>query len=140
MHGEPVMSKEHIGSIHSESITPSDSSVFLMNEALGLRVQIVDRGGNICAFPGVESCPELENEISLERLQPRVRYSTTFQKRENGHHRMLWTVRPDGRYWMDSWGFGAEDYEDVTLYADIDETGKFIAPFRLYSIGYDKFA
>jgi hypothetical protein len=52
---------------------------------------------------------------------------------------MIWTVRPDGRYWMDSWGFGAEDYEWVELYAYIDENGQFTAPFRLHSIGYRKF-
>jgi hypothetical protein len=48
---------------------------------------------------------------------------------------MVWTIRPDGFYWMDSWGFGAEDYESVSLYSYIDAKGNFMAPFRLYEIG-----
>lgn len=68
-----------------------------------------------------------------------VEYAARFEKLEDGRLIMVWTVRPDGRCWMDSWGFGAEDYELLSLYTYIDSDGNFTMPFRLYSIGYQCF-
>lgn len=53
---------------------------------------------------------------------------------------LLWQVQPDGYYWADEDGYGMTPDEEVTLYADIDETGHFTGPFRLYRIGRQKFA
>lgn len=133
--GKVSLNRLYIGRPHSESITVSNSGVILSNEELGLRVQIIAPDGSFCNFPGIESCPALEQELQPDRIRREIFYSATFQPLKNGHHRMIWTVRPDGRFWMDSWGFGAEDYDSVELYAVIDETGRFLAPFRLYSIG-----
>lgn len=139
MHSNIYLSKEHIGQTHSECVYDSNFSVFLINERLGTKTQIIHKDGTICNFPGVENCEALSAEISMENIRPKVVYSTTFEKRENGQFLMVWTVRPDGRFWMDSWGFGAEDYESLRLYSYIDETGLFTAPFRLHNIGYRDF-
>ncbi len=132
------LNKYRIGPSHSECLYDGNFSVYL-TDSQGATVQIVEKDGTICNFPGIENCDALAAELIAEKIPPVIRYETTFKKQENGHFRMIWTVRPDGRFWMDSWGFGGEDYEWVELYADIDQTGRFTVPFRLYSIGYKKF-
>ncbi len=134
-----ILNKYHIGQSHSECLYDPDFSVFL-TDAQGATVQVVESNGTICNFPGIETCEALANEMNVEKIPPVVKFSAVFEKQENGQFRMVWTVRPDGRFWMDSWGFGGEDYESVELYSLLDETGRFVAPFRLYSIGYRKFA
>ena len=52
---------------------------------------------------------------------------------------MLWEIQPDGRYWADGDGFGAESDYEIQLYSYLDVQGKFTAPFRIYSIGTTKF-
>lgn len=138
-HSNTYLSKEYIGQSHGECVYTSDFRVILTNEKTAVKTQVIDQDGNICNFPGIESCEALCAEMNVDRIRPVIAYSAAFKKCENGQHMMIWTVRPDGRYWMDSWGFGAEDYESVELYSYIDENGQFTAPFRLYSIGYCKF-
>lgn len=133
------LSQSYFGAGHSESQMRTDAVIFF-NKPAKIEKCIVDGDGNIHNFPGIEPCPELCEEINLETVKPQVRYEASFKKCKDSRYAMLWTVRPDGRYWMDSWGFGAEDYEWVELYTFIDEKGCFTAPFKLYSIGYRKFA
>lgn len=139
MDGKIYLTKEYIGQSHSECIRCADLSVMLINSGTGEQTQIIGKDGSICNFPGIEACEDLQSELDIDRIPPVVRYSAAFRNCEDGRHLMIWTVRPDGRYWMDSWGFGAEDYDWVDLYAYIDENGRFTAPFRLHSIGYRKF-
>jgi hypothetical protein len=133
------LNKERIGQTHSECICSADLSVMLTNKEKATKTQIIEKDGTICNFPGIERCQALCDEIDVDNIRPKVYYSSSFQKCDNGQYLMIWTVRPDGRFWMDSWGFGAEDYDWVELYSYIDENGYFTAPFRLYSIGYRKF-
>jgi len=42
-----------------------------------------------------------------------------------------WTLQPDGRYFEDEDGFGAENCEEITLYSYIDTNGIFTEPFKL---------
>lgn len=86
-------------------------------------------------FPGVEYTDKLNDELGRRTIEPIVKYEAIFEKIYD-KFLMVWTVRPDGRYWMDSWGFGAEDYESLSLYTYIDSSGNFTMPFKLYSIGY----
>ena len=139
MDGKIYLTKEYIGQSHSECIRCADLGVTLVNSGTGEQTQIIGKDGSICNFPGIEACEDLQSELDIDRIPPVVRYSAAFRNCEDGRHLMIWTVRPDGRYWMDSWGFGTEDYEWVDLYAYIDENGRFTAPFRLHSIGYRKF-
>ena len=130
------LNRYSIGSPHSEYLLPLDYAVLFTNEERNIQTQIVDREGNICGFPGVEYTQALVQELGKREILPVVKYETRFERSAAGGFLMIWTVRPDGFYWTDSWGFGAEDYESVELYARIDENGRFTGPFRLYRIGY----
>lgn len=120
-----------------DAIFIKDFTVTFYNEEKGIQQPIVEKNGTICDFPGIECCERLTQELGDCSIDPIVKYEAVFQPIEDDRFMMVWTVRPDGRYWMDSWGFGAEDYESVSLYTYIDPDGHFTAPFRLYSIGYD---
>jgi hypothetical protein len=110
------LNKERIGQTHSECICSADLSVMLTNKEKATKTQIIEKDGTICNFPGIERCQALCDEIDVDNIRPKVYYSSSFQKCDNGQYLMIWTVRPDGRFWMDSWGFGAEfDGRDVFL-------------------------
>ncbi len=111
-------------------------SVHFTNREKNIRKQIIDSDGNIFDFPGVEYTVRLNEELGTGVIEPVVKYEAIFEKVNDSKFIMVWTVRPDGRYWMDSWGFGAEDYESLSLYTYIDSDGNFMMPFKLYSIGY----
>lgn len=110
-------------------------SVFWVDEDRDMCRQIVDKWGNIRNFPGITYCEQFVNEFGKHEVEPVVRFDTRFARFADGRYLMVWTVRPDGRYWEDDWGFGAEDYEDVCLYSIIDQNGNFVQPFRLHRIG-----
>lgn len=97
--------------------------------------RILDEEGAFVTFPGVEETEELRRELDGFCIVPELQYELYVKARQGGGWRIYWTVRPDGRYWMDSWGFGAEDYEDMELWADLDEAGRFCTPFRLFCVG-----
>jgi len=68
-----------------------------------------------------------------------VEYGYHFGKYEEDKFFMSWTIQPDGRYYADEDGFGAERQTEIILHALINDEGKFITPFRVYSIGGDKY-
>lgn len=129
-------SKYCVSEPHSEYLFKVDYTVSFTNEEKGISKQIIDKDGNILNFPGVEWSDELKEELGRSTVKPIVKYEARFEKVDDSKFIMVWTVRPDGRYWMDSWGFGAEDYESLSLYTYIDANGDFTMPFKLYSIGY----
>lgn len=49
---------------------------------------------------------------------------------KNGVALVTWTILPDGRYFADDDGFGAEDNDEVNIYCYIDKRGKIIIPFQ----------
>lgn len=130
------LSKYFVGEPHSEYIFKVDYTITFINEEKDIKKQIVDKDGNILDFPGVEYTDKLNDELGKRTIEPVVKYEAIFEKIDYDKFIMVWMVRPDGRYWMDSWGFGAEDYESLSLYTYIDSNGNFIMPFKLYSIGY----
>ncbi len=137
-HNEKLhLSKYLVAEPHSEYIFKVDYTVIFTNEEKNITKQIVDKDGNIPDFPGVEYTDKLKEELGKRVIKPVVKYEAVFEKVNDDKIIMVWTVRPDGRYWMDSWGFGAEDYESLSLYTYIDSNGNFTMPFRLYSIGYE---
>lgn len=136
-HNEKIyFSKYFVGEPHSEYIFKVDYTITFTNEEKDIMKQIVDKDGHILDYPGVEYSDVLNEELGKGTIIPIVKYEAVFEKVDNSRFIMVWTVRPDGRYWMDSWGFGAEDYESLSLYTYIDSCGNFTMPFKLYSIGY----
>jgi len=138
-HDNVYLNKYLVCEPHSEYLFKVDYTVNFTNEIKNIKKQIVDRDGNILDFPGVEYTDALKAELGRRVIEPIVKYEAIFEKLNDGRLIMVWTVRPDGRYWMDSWGFGAEDYESLSLYTYIDSDGNFTMPFKLYSIGYQCF-
>lgn len=110
-------------------------SVFFIDEQRDICRQIIDRWGNIRNFPGIVYDEILTKEYGNHKIAPIVKFGARFGNLPHGNFLMVWTVRPDGRYWMDHDGFGAEDYEDIRLYTYIDRNGDFVSPFKLYGIG-----
>ena len=135
-HDNVHLSKYFVCEPHSEYPFKVDFSVHFTNTEKNIHKQIIDSDGNILDFPGVEYTDVLKTELGKGIIEPVVEYAAEFETLDDGSLIMVWTVRPDGRYWMDSWGFGAEDYESLSLYSYIDTDGNFTMPFKLYSIGY----
>jgi len=138
-HDSVYFSKDFVREPHSEYLFKVDFTVLFTNKEKNINKQVIDRDGNILNFPGVEYTDMLTEEWGNREIAPVVKYGARFERVDAGRFIMVWTVRPDGRYWMDSWGFGAEDYESLSLYTYIDLDGNFMMPFKLYRIGYQHF-
>lgn len=112
----------------------SNPSVVLVDEGKKIRKIIIDSTGNIRNFPGIIKEDFWSNVVDSNLLQPRVFFRFSFEKRENKWV-ALWTIQPDGRYWEDDDGFGAEKDEEIILYTYLDVEGEFTSPFRVYRVG-----
>ena len=82
--------------------------------------------------------PVIYGMHAYRSLEPQVRFRTYFEFQGNGWT-MYWQVQPDGRYWGDDGGFGIENDEEVILQASVDMDGCFTGPFRIYSMGSEKY-
>ena len=133
---EVHMSKKIVSEPYAEYLFKTDYTVCLEDETGTIIKTIVDRDGNIFDFPGVTYSDILADEYGTRKIEPIVKYEAIFERVDERKFIMVWMIRPDGRYWMDSWGFGAEDYESISLYAYLDLQGNFTTPFQLYSVGY----
>jgi len=60
---------------------------------------------------------------------PQIEFSSHIFPFKNNLALFEWTYQPDGRYFSDEDGFGAENCEEIILYAYMDKEGKFITPF-----------
>lgn len=114
-------------------------SIEFDNAERGIHKQIIDDGGRILQFPGIIQEEFWIKKINMGSLEPVVRYRSSFESLGNGKYRMLWQIQPDGRYWEDEDGFGAESDEEISLYADIDQDGNFLGPFRIYELGIKRY-
>lgn len=134
------LSADFICTGYWDSLGCRDLSVVLTNKNKNISKEIIDIKGNIQNFPGIDYDEAFVSEYGDNKVTPLVRFEAGFHRCSDGKFAMLWTVRPDGRFWMDSWGFGAEDYCSITLYSYIDDEGNFTQPFKLYSIGKKHFS
>lgn len=115
------------------------AAVEFINEEYGIRKLIVDDNGYIQNYPGLEKPEEwLYAWESKRELEPQICFRTDFYRRENDTILMVWEIQPDGRYWEDDDGFGAESDLEIQLYTYLDKKGNFTAPFRAYKIGTKK--
>ena len=135
----PLKEEPRVGFIYNDACSgstdaPAADRVVFVDTNRGIHRVIVNHRGKICHFPGIEERDKIESHIDNGSLEPYARYHVSFDKRDDGYM-MTWIVQPDGRYWADSDGFGAESDEEVCLYAMMDNNGRFTSPFRLYRIG-----
>lgn len=105
--------------------------ILLKTSDPAFRCCIVDRAGKIQNFPGIEN-GEWEETLQYP-LDNMVRFGFWIDSYQDGKASVSWTLQPDGRYFADEDGFGAENLEEITLYSHIDEQGRFTAPFTCQS-------
>lgn len=130
----PYLTQTVVFGMHRYRTAEEDSTVYLVNERLGIRKKLVDSLGNIQNFPGIIKEDFWLEEVSANSLKPQIRFRSSFEPRENGWI-FEWQIQPDGRYWEDEDGFGAEKDLEVVLYTFVDHRGEFSGPFRLYKLG-----
>lgn len=137
--GETVyLTQTVVFGMHMYRTAGEDSSVYFVDENRGIRKMLVDSRGKIQNFPGIVREEFWQKEVTPRALEPQIRFRTSFEKR-NGMWILLWQIQPDGRYWEDEDGFGAENEEEVILYTFVDRDGNFTGPFRIYSVGMKKY-
>ena len=91
------------------------------------RRYIVDERGRIQYFPGIKDGDwKKDMEFPLDHT---VRFGFHISGFQDGKALVSWTLQPDGRYFEDEDGFGAEHYLEITLYSHLNEDGKFTEPF-----------
>lgn len=89
---------------------------------------IVDGRGKIKNFPGVEKGEWLK-ELEFP-LNNKTQFRFWIYAYKDGKASVEWTLQPDGRYFEDEDGFGAENCEEITLYSSLDTNGFFTGPFK----------
>lgn len=65
-------------------------------------------------------------------------FPTNIRGGKGGVAEVEWQINPDGRYFMDSDGFGMSDDEEVSLYGYIDRHGKPLCKFTYVGENYKK--
>ena len=89
---------------------------------------IVNGSGLIENFPGIETGDWIkELEYPLGR---KTQFRFWIYTYKDGKASVEWTLQPDGRYFEDEDGFGAENCEEITLYSYLDTNGVFTEPFK----------
>lgn len=116
-----------------------DCAICFVDENRGVRKVIVDSSGVIQNFPGIVKEDFWVKEVAPNFLKEQVRFRSEFEKRENGWI-FKWQLQPDGWYWADEGGFGAENDLEVVLYTYLDLNGDFTHPFRIYKVGSHGYA
>lgn len=71
-----------------------------------------------------------------EKVKERARvlnayFPTIIRGYHDGVAEVKWQINPDGRYYMDSDGYGETDGKEVALYSYIDRKGKPLIKFRM---------
>lgn len=88
---------------------------------------ITNKCGRFKNFPGTKKgrwVNELEGNFSST-----VNYTLSVSKFVDGISYVSWLVQPDGMYFADEDGFGAEDCTEIKLYSMMNTKGKFLCPF-----------
>lgn len=89
---------------------------------------IVNKSGEIENFPGIDK-GEWIKDLEFP-LSNKTQFRFWIYEYKDGKAVVEWTLQPDGRYFEDKDGFGAENCEQITLYSYIDTNGVFTEPFK----------
>ena len=100
---------------------------------------ILNDAGQFVNYPGIENEELLSEFFKGTVIEPVVQFRSEFERQDDGRYLVIWQIQPDGRYWADEDGFGAESDYEIRLYSYVDKYGKFEAPFRIYNIGDTKY-
>lgn len=100
--------------------------------------KFVDENKKFLNFPGVENEELVKSFMNLP-LRFYAAFGLEFSEKDDGGCVVIWTVQPDGRYWADEDGFGANNDVEINLYAYADADGNFLSKFKIYNVGAVKF-
>lgn len=89
---------------------------------------IVNRAGDIQHFPGFKD-RAWESALDIPAADQRVKFVFWISPYQDGKARVRWLIQPDGRYFEDEDGFGAEHCDEIEVYSFLDEQGRFTEPF-----------
>ena len=134
----PYLTQTVVFGMHPYRRKGDDSSVFFVDKTRGIRKMLVDTYGNIQNFPGILQEEFWVKRVTPNSMEPQICFRTSFEPHEKGWL-VLWEIQPDGRYWEDEDGFGAEPDPEVLLYTFVDRNGEFTGPFRIYKLGTRRF-
>ena len=135
---QPYLTETVVFGMHPHRRPGEDSSVYFVDESRGIRKMIVDPWGCFQDFPGILTEDTWLDMVSPDALKPQICFRTSFEQAEHGWL-VLWEIQPDGRYWTDEYGFGAEPDVEVRLYTFLNKAGAFTGPFRIYNCGMKRF-
>jgi len=89
---------------------------------------IVNHSGEIQNFPGFkDNAWRKALDFSFEDNQ--VKFAFWIFPYREGKAAVRWLIQPDGRYFADEDGYGAERCEEIEMYSFLDEEGRFTEPF-----------
>lgn len=134
--------KPYFNRLYSYGYRGSENEIviYLIDPVKRVKYPIVDEEGNFVNFPGIENEYLLKPYYKGDTVSHVIGFRTEFfREDETGKLMVHWQVQPDGWYWADEDGFGAENDLEIVLYAYLTEDGKFEAPFRIYEIGRAKY-
>ena len=116
-------------------IMPNDPVVEFVEEKSGRRTTIIDENRTILNFPGIENEEKIRRMLGEGSLLPYNSFGVEFRTMEDGTYQMIWEIQPDGQmFWQDEDGFGGTSDSEIKLCAIIDQQGRFITPFVLYTV------
>ena len=107
---------------------------YLMDSETGMAYEFMDGRNTLVTFTtddiAWETIERLSKDIQDQARRLNGYYPTIICKYQNGVAEVRWQINPDGRYYMDSDGYGMTDDEEETLYGFVDRKGKPLVKFR----------
>lgn len=115
------------------AVTTSGKSFTLINRTTGKRREFVSENGQVLMD---------DSEIDLESIHRRFEHCWCADEKharyrfglycgfEDGLCALSWTIYPDGRYFSDDGGFGADDNGEENVYCIINTDMEVVVPFR----------
>lgn len=115
------------------AVTTSGKSFTLINRTTGKRREFVSENGQVLMD---------DSEIDLESIHRRFEHCRCADEKharyrfglycgfEDGLCALSWTIYPDGRYFADDGGFGADDNGEENVYCIINTDMEVVVPFR----------
>ena len=115
------------------AVTTSGKSFTLINRTTGKRREFVSESGQVLMD---------DSEIDLESIHRRFEHCWCADEKharyrfglycgfEDGLCALSWTIYPDGRYFSDDGGFGADDNGEENVYCIINTDMEVVVPFR----------
>ena len=107
---------------------------YLMDNETGMAYEFMDGRNTLVTFTtediAWETIERLSKDIQDQARRLNGYYPTIICKYQNGVAEVRWQINPDGRYYMDSDGYGMTDDEEETLYGFVDRKGKPLVKFR----------